>query len=391
MDSAPLPLALYFHWPFCRSKCAYCAFNSVTVPLFTDKEEEVWVRALIASLEWHVHHILGNHVSSYVLQSIFFGGGTPSLLAPSSVSHLIEYVRTIWRVDFSSTEITLEANPDTITPDRLAAFSQAGINRLSLGIQALSSTDLARLGRTHSLECAQQAISWARDQFINYNLDFIYKRHGQSLQMWKKELAKIFTLNSPHLSLYELTIEPGTLIKRHAERSKASRTGNFLELTLHLAEENGYTAYEISNFCKQQFACKHNLAYWRYQDYLGIGPGAHSRISQKSKHMALTAFSNLAEWQNSANKNKGGLATKHYLSSRERLIEHLLMGLRVKEGVLWQQLENSAGTKLVRALQTSSHLRILREQNILIETQSGIAVSPKGRLLIDGIVSYLNI
>ncbi|MDR0407036.1 MAG: radical SAM family heme chaperone HemW [Holosporales bacterium] len=383
------PLALYFHWPFCLSKCAYCAFNSVASPPLPFVEEKQWVQALIVSFDWHVQHILQNRAPFYAIQSIFFGGGTPSLLHPESIYTLIKHVRTLWPFDLKATEITLEANPDTLTADRLISFFEAGINRLSLGVQALNNADLAHLGRTHSLERALQVISWISKVFANYNLDFIYKRPGQSLKMWETELEQICTFNSPHLSLYELTIEPGTPLADPMKKFSV-KTERFLETTLRFMQKKGYSAYEISNFCRPHHACAHNLAYWHYQEYLGIGPGTHSRIGQRSERTAFTALSDLHKWRISV-ADTGGIATTTPLSSKERLIEHLLMGLRLEEGISWHQLEDNAGTSYVDTLCASSHFKMLQEKNILIVTQNGIKASHQGRLQIDAIVDYLNI
>ncbi|MDR1267761.1 MAG: radical SAM family heme chaperone HemW [Holosporales bacterium] len=382
------PIALYVHWPFCRSKCAYCAFNSV-VRVLSRTQESAWVQAFLSSFDWHIQHILEGHTASYRPISLFFGGGTPSLLQPESLQQLISHMCALWSCQAESLEITLEANPETLTEERLQAFSQAGVNRLSLGIQALHPQDLAMLGRRHSLEQALQAVAWARNHIPNYNLDFIYHRPRQSLRAWRQELQHILALDAPHLSLYELTWEPGTPFALHQKELPA--TAAFFNLTHRVMQEAGYTAYEISNFCTPAHFCRHNLAYWRYQEYLGIGPGAHSRVEREGQRWALAAFAHGSAWRTSVARGTGGLATQSLLSPREQLIEHLCMGLRLEEGLCWDQLEHSAGPTEVAMLRHSPYLQKLQTLGVLLVTQQGARVSQENRAKVDGVLRYLDL
>jgi oxygen-independent coproporphyrinogen-3 oxidase len=382
------PLALYFHWPFCRSKCTYCAFNSVA-RILRPAEERAWVQKLKDSFDWHIRHVLPAEGAFSTPTSLFFGGGTPSLLSPEALQTLITHVCLPWNCRAESLEITLEANPETLTEERLQAFAQAGVNRLSLGIQALSAQDLSTFGRRHSLEQALQALSWTKNIFSNYSADFLYGRPNQSLKSWRQELSQILALECPHLSLYELTLEPHTPLCKKLGNTLPRNTASFLKATQYLTEETGYTAYEISNFCQLGMICRHNLAYWRYHDYLGIGPGAHSRLCIGGAKKALTAYSDPLQWFTSVQQQAGGIEETILLSPYNSLIEHLLVGLRLKEGLRWTQLIASAGPALVSTLRGSPLFQKLQEGHFLKITKEGLRTTSKGRAYVDGIVKNI--
>src|SRR5437764_4012364 len=270
------PLAIYIHWPFCRSKCPYCDFNShVRDSIDADR----WTRALLRDLDRQAELAPEREVVS-----IFFGGGTPSLMPPATVAALIERVKRHWPTA-PDLEITLEANPNSAEAERFAGFAAAGVSRLSLGVQAFDPAALQFLGRRHDRAEALAAIARARDHFPRYSFDLIYARPGQSVAAWEDELGEALALAGTHLSLYQLTIEPGTAFGNRAERGESlaadeDTAATLFEVTQQRLAEAGMPAYEISNHARPGAECRHNLAYWRYEDYLGIGPGAHGRATR---------------------------------------------------------------------------------------------------------------
>src|SRR5258705_8846309 len=270
------PLAVYIHWPFCRSKCPYCDFNSHVRDRI---DEERWTRALLIDLERQAEMAPDREVVS-----IFFGGGTPSLMPPDTVAALIARVKALWPVT-PGLEVTLEANPNSAEAERFAGFAAAGVNRLSLGVQALDPAALHFLGRRHDRQEAIAAIALARDTFPRTSFDLIYARPGQSVAAWEDELGEALTLAGSHLSLYQLTIEPGTAFGNRAERGETlaadeDTAAALFEVTQGRLLAAGMPAYEISNHARRGAECRHNLAYWRYEDYLGIRPGAHGRVTR---------------------------------------------------------------------------------------------------------------
>ncbi|MHA1558495.1 MAG: radical SAM family heme chaperone HemW [Alphaproteobacteria bacterium] len=278
--------SLYIHWPFCLSKCPYCAFNSFPIPAsFNEKEfEEAFVK--------EIHRAYKNTNYHYV-KSIYFGGGTPSLMSSNLVEKIINTTLKLWQ--FSSTcEITLEANPSSIDIQSFKDFKKIGINRLSLGVQALNDKDLKLLGRRHSLKDAYKAIALAISIYNNISLDFIYARPSQTFHSWAKELLEIASINTQHISLYCLTIEKGTpYFNTFKEKIVNKQETKMFLHTIETLEKNGFEAYEISNFAKQGFQSIHNLNYWNYGDYIGIGPGAHGRIKINGVKYATTQEKNL--------------------------------------------------------------------------------------------------
>ena len=270
------PLAVYIHWPFCRSKCPYCDFNSHVRERI---DEAAWTSALIADLD-HQAALAPEHE----VVSVFFGGGTPSLMPPDTAGALIERIRRHWRVA-EALEITLEANPNSAEAERFAGFAAAGVNRLSLGVQALDPQALKFLGRGHDRDEALAAIKLSQTLFKRTSFDLIYARPGQSLAAWQEELEEALALAGEHLSLYQLTIEPGTAFHTRAAKGELTipdddAAAALFEATQQRLAAHGLPAYEISNHARPGAECRHNLAYWRYEDYLGIGPGAHGRITR---------------------------------------------------------------------------------------------------------------
>jgi oxygen-independent coproporphyrinogen-3 oxidase len=270
------PLAVYIHWPFCRSKCPYCDFNS---HVRDGVDAARWTRALLADLDHHAELMPGRAIGS-----VFFGGGTPSLMPPETVAALLDRVGARWTV-MPDVEVTLEANPNSAEAARFRAFAAAGVNRLSLGVQALDPAALKMLGRLHDRGEAIAAIEHARDNFARFSFDLIYARPGQSVAAWRHELDEGLALADDHLSLYQLTIESGTAfatLERLGDLAVPEEevAAALFETTQEQLDARGLPAYEISNHARPGAECRHNLAYWRYQDYIGIGPGAHGRLTR---------------------------------------------------------------------------------------------------------------
>jgi oxygen-independent coproporphyrinogen-3 oxidase len=335
------PLAVYIHWPFCRSKCPYCDFNSHVRERI---DEERWTRALVADLERQAALVPEREVVS-----VFFGGGTPSLMPPATAAALIDRVRALWppapTID-PGLEITLEANPNSAEAERFAAFATAGVNRLSLGVQALDPAALRFLGRRHDRAEAIAAIRLARDIFPRHSFDLIYARPGQTLAAWDAELDEALALAGEHLSLYQLTIEPGTAFGNRAARGERlvadeDTAAALFELTARRLDAAGLPAYEISNHARPGAECRHNLAYWRYQDYLGIGPGAHGRLTSGGK-LATAQIRQPEAWL-AAIESAGTAIEEETPIARESAVEEMLMmGLRLIEGVSRPRLETLA-------------------------------------------------
>jgi putative oxygen-independent coproporphyrinogen III oxidase len=333
------PLAVYIHWPFCLSKCPYCDFNS---HVRERVDAARWTRALVADLDHQVAL-----APDRIVTSIFFGGGTPSLMPPETVAALVARVRALWPVA-PDLEVTLEANPNSAEAERFAGFAEAGINRLSLGIQALLPEALRFLGRGHDRDEAIAAIRLARNTFARYSFDLIYARPGQSLAAWEAELDEALSLCGDHLSLYQLTIEPGTAFGNRAARGEElaadEETGAALfEATQLRLASAGLPAYEISNHARPGAECRHNLAYWRYDDYLGIGPGAHGRVTREGAKVATRQRRAPEAWL-AALESTGTAIDETTPIPRDTAVEEMLMmGLRLVEGVARKRLEAVAG------------------------------------------------
>ncbi|HYM72927.1 MAG TPA: radical SAM family heme chaperone HemW [Stellaceae bacterium] len=335
--SAP-PLAVYIHWPFCRSKCPYCDFNSHVRERI---DAASWTGALLADLDRQAALAPDHRVVS-----IFFGGGTPSLMPPETAAALIQRVKRHWRTA-KKLEITLEANPNSAEAERFAGFAAAGVNRLSLGVQALDPDALKFLGRGHDRTEAIAAIKLSQKLFARTSFDLIYARQGQSLAAWQAELDEALTLAGEHMSLYQLTIEPGTAFHTRAAKGELAvpddETGAALfEATQQRLAAHGLPAYEISNHARPGAECRHNLAYWRYDDYLGIGPGAHGRVTRGGvKH--ATRQRRLPEAWLAAIERYGDGTEETMPIDRETAVEEMvMMGLRLVEGIPRARLETLA-------------------------------------------------
>jgi putative oxygen-independent coproporphyrinogen III oxidase len=333
------PLAVYIHWPFCRSKCPYCDFNSHV----RDRVDAArWGRALLADLD----HPAGL-VPDREVVSVFFGGGTPSLMPPETVALLLDGVRRRWPLA-EKLEVTLEANPNSAEADRFRAFAAAGVNRLSLGVQALDPTALRFLGRRHDREEAIAAIEQARRSFARFSFDLIYARPGQTLAAWQRELDEALALAGDHLSLYQLTIEPGTAFAALAARGDLippdeESAAALFEATQDRLAAHGLPAYEISNHARPGAECRHNLVYWRAEDYVGIGPGAHGRLTRGAARIATRQRRGPEGWLAAVEADGSGIEEAVEIGRETIIEEMLMMGLRLAEGVGRRRLEQTAG------------------------------------------------
>jgi oxygen-independent coproporphyrinogen-3 oxidase len=319
------PLALYVHWPFCVSKCPYCDFNS---HVRESVDQEMWRDALLADLAHEAAALPERR-----LGSIFFGGGTPSLMPPATVAAVLDAAERAWGFE-PGTEITLEANPSSVEAARFADLAAAGVNRVSLGLQALDNETLAFLGRAHDVTEGLAALDTAQRVFERVSFDLIYARPDQGLADWHAELARALSFGTEHLSLYQLTIEPGTRFQTEALAGRLvlpddDRAADLFELTRALTASAGMPAYEVSNHARAGAESRHNLTYWRYQDYAGIGPGAHGRRAG----VATQRRRKPENWIEAVARNGHGIEQEDALAPRERAIEAMLMGLRLAEGI----------------------------------------------------------
>ncbi len=377
------PLAIYIHWPFCRSKCPYCDFNSHV----RDRVDAArWTRALLTDLDHQAALLPGREVAS-----VFFGGGTPSLMPPETVAALLDRLRHHWRVA-ADVEITLEANPNSAEAERFRAFAASGVNRLSLGVQALDPAALRFLGRAHDRAEAIAAIEQARDNFARFSFDLIYARPGQSAAQWRQELDEALGLAGEHLSLYQLTIEPGTAFATLARQGGLVPTDDdvaaaLFETTQERLAAHGLPAYEISNHARPGAECRHNLAYWRYRDYAGIGPGAHGRVTRGGVKYATREFRAPERWLAAVETAGTGLEESAAIERDAAIEEMLMMGLRLIEGVARDGLERLAGGD-IETLYSGSLARLV-EGGFLTLDEHRLAATGAGRQRLNAVLAAL--
>ena len=330
MSVSKSSLALYIHWPFCKIKCPYCDFNSYRKE---NVNQSHWIKAYLKGLE-----LWSSRLGERKITSIFFGGGTPSLLDPTHLELLLKKIDDLWGIN-SDCEITIEANPNSVFSKKFKGLLDIGINRVSVGVQALNNIDLKNLGRDHNKNQAIKAIEIVKKWFKNYNLDFIYGRQFQSTNQWEDELTQIIFIESPHLSLYQLTIEENTtfhklynndLLKGLPTNEMASE---MFDVTRQVCEKGGYKQYETSNFAKKNFQCQHNLSYWKYDDYIGLGPGAHGRVKILGKKYATEEEKNPDIWFKKTVSFKSETPKLSLLNDRIAFEEKLIMNLRIFEEI----------------------------------------------------------
>lgn len=371
-------LALYIHWPFCVSKCPYCDFNS-HVRETTD--QAAWLDALLADMAYEASQIGGRP-----LTSIFFGGGTPSLMPPATVAALITAAEQHWGFA-PDIEITLEANPSSVEAARFADLAAAGVNRVSLGLQSLDNDVLKLLGRAHDMEEGLAALEVAQKAFSRVSFDLIYAQPSQTLTGWEAELRRALSFGTGHLSLYQLTIEPGTRFETLVRTGELTpkdpdEAAEFYELTDALTTEAGLPRYEISNHARLGEESRHNLTYWRYGSYAGIGPGAHGRRGG----MATVRHKKPENFLNAVARNSHGAQQEDALSPAEQAQEALLMGLRLREGIDLADIARRTGVNMDALIDTDAAAR-LAAYGLLVQSGSRITVLPDGMLLLDRILA----
>ena len=376
----PDPLALYVHWPFCVSKCPYCDFNS---HVRAEIDEAAWARALLADLAHEAMLTPGRELSS-----IFFGGGTPSLMAPGTVAAVLDAAELHWGFA-PGIEITLEANPSSVEASKFHALAGVGVNRVSLGLQALDDAALRFLGRAHDVAESLAALDTAQSAFARVSVDLIYARPGQSEAAWRTELDRALGFGTEHLSLYQLTIEPGTQFAALAARGALPTLGideaaHLFELTRAVTAAAGIPAYEISNHARPGAESRHNLAYWRYSDYLGVGPGAHGRRGG----LATVRRKKPENWLAAIARNGHGLESETPLDPVERATEALLMGLRLGEGIDLAALARRTGLA-IDAMVDARAVDWLAGHGLIGRDGDRLIVREPGMLLLDGILGEI--
>lgn len=364
---------LYLHWPFCQSKCPYCDFNSHVAGRI---DQSRWLTAYLAEIDR-----IGALTQGRVLNSVFFGGGTPSLMDATLVQGILDRARNTWTMA-NDLEVTLEANPGSVETERFAGYATAGVNRVSLGIQALNDADLRRLGRMHSVEEARTAIAVAQSTFARVSIDLIYARQDQSLSAWQEELQMALDLGTNHLSLYQLTIEDGTVFgQMHAKHllrglPPEDLAADMFEMTQEITAAAGLPAYEVSNHARPGDESRHNLIYWRMGDYAGIGPGAHGRLTLSGLRMATETERMPTRWLDLTTAKPGAAETSHMLSRSDRATEYLMFSLRLREGSSLARYADLAGEPLPEnALAEVIDLGLLaRDGDQIKTTETGVMV-----------------
>jgi len=373
---------VYVHWPFCLSKCPYCDFNSHVRHAPVD--EDRFARAFAREIETTAARTPGREVSS-----IFLGGGTPSLMRPQTVGAILDAIAKHWRVA-PGVEVTLEANPTSVEATRFAGYRSAGVNRVSLGVQSLDDAALAQLGRLHSAREALEAVAVARDSFERFSFDLIYARPDQTPDAWQAELDRALDEDSEHLSLYQLTIEADTPFatlhaagKLRIPDPDAARV--LYDVTQEVTAARGLPAYEVSNHARPGAECRHNLIYWRYGEYAGVGPGAHGRLQVDGARVATATEKHPERWLLRVESRGHGLIVDDTLSREEQADELLLMGLRLTEGIDPVRFAATAGRPL-----DASRIADLCTQHLLeIDGAGRLRVTPAGFPLLDAVVADL--
>ncbi|MDZ4089011.1 MAG: radical SAM family heme chaperone HemW [Tabrizicola sp.] len=372
---------LYIHWPFCQSKCPYCDFNSHVA---TRIDQSRWLQAFQSEIDR-----IGALTQGRVLNTIFFGGGTPSLMEPATVQGILDRVRATWTLA-NDIEITLEANPGSVEAARFEAYAKAGVNRVSLGIQSLDPEDLRRLGRMHTVDEAAKAIAIAQSTFDRVSIDLIYARQNQPLAAWRDELNRALDFGTSHLSLYQLTIEDGTVFgQMHAKNllkglPEEDLSADMFELTQEITRNAGLPAYEVSNHARPGDESRHNLIYWRMGDYAGIGPGAHGRLTLDSARFATEAERQPTPWLNQTLSLPGSAEATDRLSAEDRASEYLMFALRLKEGASLSRFAALAGAPLsAAALSEVTALGFLHQDGDRIHT------TETGVMMLNGILRAL--
>lgn len=381
------PLSIYIHFPYCELKCPYCDFNSHVAKDFKEKE---LVECYLREIDFFLQKM---GPGKNLLKSVFFGGGTPSLMQPESVLQVLEYIKNHKLIEWKNVEVTLEANPSSAEYSKFEKFKKAGVNRLSLGVQSLNPQDLKFLGRKHGVEEAKQALLMAKEIFTEFSFDLIYCLPGQTLKTWEEEL--IFALENyakNHISAYTLTIEKGTpFFKQHLEKQfiLPKNEDEFYFLTNSILESYGFRSYEISNYAKPGKECLHNLSYWQSVDYLGIGPGAHGRITAGCERFATQNYANPGKYIEFIAKNGNALQVFERLAQNEIVKETLIMNLRVLQGINLLEFKVKYGFDILDSL-SQKYLNSLQENGLLECSPQSLKLTKAGIPLLNSIILKLS-
>jgi oxygen-independent coproporphyrinogen-3 oxidase len=371
---------LYIHWPFCQAKCPYCDFNSHVVAQI---DQAAWRDAYLTEIER-----IGAETQGRILKSVFFGGGTPSMMDPDLVDAILTKVRATWPMA-NNIEITLEANPTSVEAGRFVGYRDAGVNRVSMGIQALNDKDLRALGRLHTAQEALTAFSTARETFDRVSFDLIYARQGQSLADWQAELTQALGLAIDHLSLYQLTIEDGTAFGDRYAAGKLrglpddDTAADMYALTQEICTAANFDSYEVSNHARPGYESIHNQIYWRYGDYAGIGPGAHGRLTLGGQRYATEAPLAPMQWLAQVKRTGNGDSTREALSLEDQQSEMLLMGMRLHEGVLLDRMG------IAKSEQFNNNISKLNNLGMVGISEGRLAATPKGRPILNAVLREL--
>ncbi|HWC63094.1 MAG TPA: radical SAM family heme chaperone HemW [Rhizomicrobium sp.] len=377
-----MAFGIYVHWPFCAAKCPYCDFNSHVRAAI---DEVGWRAAIEKELDWTA---AAQGEERPIVETIFFGGGTPSLIGGKSVARILDKIARNWRMA-NDVEITMEANPASAEAARFSDYRAAGVNRLSLGMQALNDPDLKALGRLHDVAEAKAALKLAIKIFPRVSLDLIYARPGQSAAEWRAELKEALCFSTEHLSLYQLTIEPETpyavLYKKGALTIPDEElAAGLYETTQELTEAAGLPAYEISNHARPGAESRHNLIYWRYGEYAGVGPGAHGRLLLDGKRLATATVRLPERWQDRVMKEGSAFSDRFDVPDGDAAREHLLMNLRLREGVDLAAYEMRWGVR-----PDAARIAALSEQGLLQQEKDVLCATPRGRIVLNAVIAAL--
>ena len=376
-------LSIYIHWPYCLSKCPYCDFNSHVSNKKIDQKE--FLELIEKEIDYHSKYLDNKKISS-----IFFGGGTPSLMDACTIEKILAYLSDRSNIN-NDTEISIEANPTSVELQKFRDYSNTGINRISIGIQSLDNDDLKNLGRTHTAAMAVEAIEIAQKYFKSISIDLIYARPGQTEKAWKLELEKALSFQTQHLSLYQLTIEPNTMYEKLYKLGKIKLPNEALsnklyQITEEICDKYSLKKYEISNFSKKGFECKHNLNYWNCGEWIGIGPGAHSRIKEKNKkRRSLINEYDPHSWGEKIRNYGHSMIENSVLTDKQNQDEYIVMSLRTRDGLnvnKYEKLGGKLSKENINLLISNGYLRIGR-------TERNIKITRKGSLVCDSIISCL--
>lgn len=372
---------LYLHWPFCQSKCPYCDFNSHVAARI---DQTRWLRAFELEIDR-----IGALTQGRILNTVFFGGGTPSLMEAATVQGILDRIRATWTLA-NDVEITLEANPGSVEAARFDGYAKAGINRVSLGVQSLDPEDLRRLGRMHTVDEAAKAIAIAQSTFARVSIDLIYARQNQTLAAWRDELLRALDFGTSHLSLYQLTIEDGTVFgQMHAKNllkglPEEDLSADMFELTQEITKQAGLPAYEVSNHARPGDESRHNLIYWRMGDYAGIGPGAHGRLTLDSGRFATEAERQPTPWLTRTLASPGSAETSDRLTPEDRASEYMMFALRLREGASLSRFAALAGQPL-----SENALAEVETLGLLTRDGDCIRTTDQGMMMLNGILRAL--